>query len=245
MTREEKLQKLAKLIHQEYKAQEPMKGYAKNDTINLHSAQIEQTAGINLSEQTDALNVLANDYECIVYTAIKDYADESELTPDDILNIEEIAMIGGHSSDDIKQTLLEAIIYKIAVFDTITNTVNILGGNMCELTVESGITPVITIKGTKYRLQSLQAGSIPQRIVEYASKRRYDTELNSDDFRTFNIAQLNNANYNVVQVFRNNLLGKGGVLSDFATITPKTFLLRKRSLLSSDKISAIQKLAQN
>ena len=244
MTREEKLQKLAKLVHQEYKAQEPIKGYSKGDTISLHSVQIEQSAGIPLSEQTDALNVLANDYECIEYTVTKDYADESELTPDDILNIAEIAMIGGHSPDDIRQTLLEAITYKVTVLDTITNAVNILGGNLCELIVENGITPVVTIQGTKYRLQSLQAGSIPQKIIEYASKGRYDAQLNDNDFKSLNIAQLNRANYNVVQVFRNNLFGKGSVLSDFATITPKTFLLRKRSLLSSDKISAIQKLAQ-
>ena len=51
MTREEKLQKLAKLIHQECKAQEPMRGYSKGDTITLHSRPIEQATGISVSEQ--------------------------------------------------------------------------------------------------------------------------------------------------------------------------------------------------
>jgi hypothetical protein len=245
MNREEKLQKLAKLIHQEYKAQEPMKGYSKGDTINLHSMQIEQTTGIELGEQSDALNVLANDYECIKYTAVKDYVDESELTPADLLNITEIAMIGDQSHDDIKQTLLEAVSYKIEVFDTITDAVNILGGNLCELTIEYGITPVITIKGTIYRLQSLQAGSIPQKLIEYASKGRYNTQLTSSDFTTLSIAQLNTANYNIVQLFKNNIFGKSGALGDFTAITPKTFLLKKRALLNNDTIVVIQKLAQH
>ena len=245
MDREKRLQKLARLIYREYRAQEPIKGYATGGTLALHSVQIENITGITVDEQADALNVLSDEYRCINYTAVKDYSNENELTPQDILNIEEIASMGGHSSDDIKRTVLEQVTYMIEVLNTITDAINILGGKLCELTIENGVTPVVTIKGTRYRLQSLQAGSVSQRIVEYASKGCYDTELNNEDFKIIDVAQLNKANYNVAQVFRNNIFGKGGALSDFVTITPKTFLIRKNVLLDEDTISAIQKLAQN
>lgn len=245
MNRHERLQKLAKLIHQEHRTQEPIRGYAQGDTITLYSRSIEQTTGIKVGEQTDALNLLRDNYKCIQYTATKDYKDESELTPHDIGDIAEIAMIGGHSEAYVKQEFLSGVTYKIEVFDSIEDTVNILAGNMCELTVENGVTPVVTIHGTKYRLQSLQAGSIPHKIIEYASNGRYDTNLGREDFKSLGIAQLQTANYIVTQRFRNNIFNEGGILGDFATITSKTFLLKSKALLTEEKISAIKKLARN
>jgi hypothetical protein len=237
MNRGEQLQKLAQLIRKEHDAQ--------GDTITLFSRQIEQITSITLDEQVDALNILRDDYKCVEYTATQDYKNESELTPQDLGAIAEIAMLGGYSEDFVRQTTLSGVTYKIEIFDSIEDAVSIAGGLLCELTVENGVTPVVTIRGAKYRLQSLQAGSIPQRVIEHASNGHYGTHLGSTDFKSLGIAQLQTANYNVIQKFRNNIFGQDGALGDFTAITPKTFLLKSRTILTEEKISAIKKLARN
>jgi hypothetical protein len=240
MTRVEKLQKLTRLIHQEYRTQEPIAGYSKGDTVSLHSVQIEQSTGITPDEQADALTILADKYGCIEYTAVKDYASEDELSPDDLLHIAEIASIGDHSPDHIRQTVLSGVTYKITVTSSLADVINVLNGNLCELVIESGVTPVITIDESKYTLLSLQDGTVPQKIIGYASKH-YDSELTLSDLQTLNIAQLKQANYNVAQTFKNNIFGRGNLLEDFAIITPKTLLLKSTALLTEDKIAAIKK----
>ena len=246
MNREEKIQQLAKLIHGQHKAQEPFRGYTVGDTIELFSVTIEFLAYIDLNNQAYALDILRDTYKCIRYSTIKGYSDKSELSPNAHNAIREMAEKTDLPLDLIEQGFIEeTVVYKIEVLDTLEDAINILGGLLCELTVENGVTPTVTIQGKKYKFQPLLAGSATQRLVEYASKGCYDTELNGNDFKATHIAQLNTSSYNIIQIFKRNIFGKAGSLRDFAIITPKTFLLKKKVLLSEDTISDIKKMAQN
>jgi len=119
MTGEEKLHALLLLIHKEYKK------LLTGDMIELESSILEKT-GIELKEQSTALEILKNNYRCIEYKAVPVFANESELSPYDIRDIAEISMLNGLSQEYIKQSFLDLTTYKITVFDNIESIVNSL-----------------------------------------------------------------------------------------------------------------------
>lgn len=116
-------------------------------------------------------------------------------------------------------------------------------GITCKLEILSGVTPIIHAQGTRYHLYSLEAGSIPQTVVEYAAKK-LDVEITLDELRQhINHIQLKSSKANLKQFFKNNVFSDEKVLGRFAQITPKTFLLKSEALLTSTEIAAIEKIS--
>lgn len=121
------------------------------------------------------------------------------------------------------------------------NPVN--NGILCKLEISSGVTPVVHAQGVSYRLNSLEAGSIPQAVVEYASKN-FDVEIGLDVLNQhINNVQLKSHDANLKQHFKNNIFTPKKALGKFAQITPKTFLLKPEALLTATELSVIDKIS--
>ena len=114
-------------------------------------------------------------------------------------------------------------------------------GILVKLEIGSGVTPVVNAQGVKYRLTALGAGTIPQEIIQYASKN-FDEELSIEVLRTVtkNI-QLKADSANIKQFFRKNVFGSNGVLAPFADISSKSFSLKSTAILSPSELAAIEK----
>lgn len=118
-------------------------------------------------------------------------------------------------------------------------------GITCKLEISSGVTPIIHAQGARHSLLSLEAGSIPQAVVQYAAKK-FDTEIPINELRQhINHVQLKNDNANLKQFFKNNIFSAEKVLGMFAQITPKTFLLKHEALLTSTEIASIERISTN
>jgi hypothetical protein len=118
-------------------------------------------------------------------------------------------------------------------------------GITCKLEILSGVTPVIHAQGAKHSLLSLEAGSIPQAVVQYAAKK-FDIEIPLDELRqNINHVQLKSDNANLKQFFKNNVFTAEKALGMFAQITPKTFLLKHEALLTSGELASIEKISTN
>jgi hypothetical protein len=123
------------------------------------------------------------------------------------------------------------------------NPVN--NGILCKLEISSGVMPIIHAQGVSYRLLSLEAGSIPQVVVQYSAKK-FDVEIPLDELRqNINHVQLKSDNANLKQIFKNNVFSAEKVLGMFAQITPKTFLLKNEALLTSAELASIEKISTN
>ena len=245
MSTSEKLLLLAQLVRDERDKQEPMQGYPSGAVIKLHSVDIEEATDIAPAEQAGALGVLADDYGCLEFTAKRDYADDKELEPETMLDIAEVALMRGEPEESVRRRVLEFATYAITVDSALDSVVErALDGALCELTIEDGVTPVVRMGGETYRLKALASGSVPQKIIEYASHDRYNYELNAVDFKQISAVQLESSDYNIAQIFKRNIFARGGALQDFAVITPKSFLLKKKSLLSKQALLEIKARSQ-
>ena len=143
MTGEEKIQALIQLINEEYQK------LIKGNVIELDSPTLDRI-GISLDEQETALRMLSDDYKSIEYVASSVYENEDALSPYDIRDISEIASMSLFSREQVKQSFLELMTYKITVLDNFNITVASLSdGAMITKSRDKNIAEISLNKSSK------------------------------------------------------------------------------------------------
>lgn len=119
-------------------------------------------------------------------------------------------------------------------------------GVSAQLEIVDEVQPVIRIDDTRYVLKSLDSTGLPQNIVAYAWKNP-DRRIALDELRQhINMTQLRNDRANLAQTFdKKNVFGKHGILSSFAEIETRSFLLKRNTLLTPSEVAAIKTASAN
>jgi hypothetical protein len=121
MTGKEKIQAIVEEINNKYQ------GLVTGNVILLHSGNLEER-GLQLHEQTQVLDILANDKKAIKYTAKNEYKSRADIHPRDQVDIHEVAMDEAEASDMFDR-LLEQQQYQVQVLPTFEALANELLGD--------------------------------------------------------------------------------------------------------------------
>ena len=112
MTGKEKIQAVLEDINNAYQ------GLVTGNSVLLHSGSLEQR-GLQLHEQKQVLDILANDKKVIKYTAISEYKDRADIHPRDQVDIHEVAMDELHAQEMFDELLAQQQ-YKVEVLPSFT-----------------------------------------------------------------------------------------------------------------------------
>jgi len=110
MTGKEKIQAVIEEINNKYQ------GLVTGNTVLLHSGNLEER-GLQLHEQQQVLDILANDKKAIKYTAKNEYDSRADIHPRDQVDIHEVAMDEAEANDMFDR-LLEQQQYQVEVLPT-------------------------------------------------------------------------------------------------------------------------------
>lgn len=110
MTGKEKVQAVIEEINNKYQ------GLVAGNTVLLHSGNLEER-GLQLHEQQQVLDILANDKKAIKYTAKNEYDSRADIHPRDQVDIHEVAMDEAEANDMFDR-LLEQQQYQVEVLPT-------------------------------------------------------------------------------------------------------------------------------
>ncbi len=110
MTGKEKMQAVIEEINNKYQ------GLVTGNTVLLHSGNLEER-GLQMHEQQQVLDILANDKKAIKYTSKNEYNSRADIHPRDQVDIHEVAMDEAEANDMFDR-LLEQQQYQIEVLPT-------------------------------------------------------------------------------------------------------------------------------
>jgi hypothetical protein len=110
MTGKEKIQAVIEDINNKYQ------GLVTGKVVVLHSGNLEER-GLQLHEQTQVLDILANDKRVIKYIAKNEYESRADIYPRDQVDIHEVAMDELHA-DEMFDQLLAQQLYTVDVLPT-------------------------------------------------------------------------------------------------------------------------------
>lgn len=112
MTGKEKIQTVIENINDQYQ------GLISGSTIILHSGILEER-GIQLHEQKQVLDILANDKKVIKYVAKSEYESRADIHPRDQVDIHEVAM-DEIEANEMFDRMLEQKFYTVEVLSAFT-----------------------------------------------------------------------------------------------------------------------------
>lgn len=112
MTGKEKIQAVVEEINNKYQ------GLVTGNTVLLRSGHLEER-GLQLHEQNQVLDILANDKKVIKYTAKNEYDSRADIHPRDQVDILEVSMDEA-DANDMFDKLLEQQQYQVEVLPTFT-----------------------------------------------------------------------------------------------------------------------------
>lgn len=110
MTGKEKIQAIVEEINNKYQ------GLVTGNVVVLHSGNLEER-GLQLHEQKQVLDILANDKKTIKYTAKNEYESRADIHPRDQVDIHEVSMDEAEANDMFDK-LLEQQQYQVEVLPT-------------------------------------------------------------------------------------------------------------------------------
>lgn len=110
MTGKEKIQAVIEEINNSYQ------GLVAGNKIVLYSGSLAER-GLQLHEQKQVLDILANDKKVIKYTAKNEYESRADIHPRDQVDIYEVAMDEAHAND-MFDSMLEQQKYQVEVLPT-------------------------------------------------------------------------------------------------------------------------------
>jgi hypothetical protein len=121
MTGKEKVQAVIEEINNKHQ------GLVTGNTVLLHSGNLEER-GLQMHEQKQVLDILANDKKVIKYTAKNEYDDRASIHPRDQVDILEVSLDEAEANDMFDK-LLEQQQYQVEVLPTFTKLADELLGD--------------------------------------------------------------------------------------------------------------------
>ena len=121
MTGKEKIQAVIEEINNSYQ------GLVTGNKVVLYSGSLAER-GLQLHEQKQVLDILANDKKVIKYTAKNEYESRADIHPRDQVDIYEVAMDEAHAND-MFDNMLEQQMYQVEVLPTFTKFADVQLGD--------------------------------------------------------------------------------------------------------------------
>lgn len=252
MTGEEKIQALIGLVNNAYQS------LVRGNIIELHSADMEK-AGLKLDEQALALDVLANEYNCITFTSRKVYESYDDIEPHELGELAEIAYDIDIPHERLIEETLARRIYTISVLSTFQSTAlqtiesrqNSLEKEVipksfkAELSFVNISKPTVEVDKKTYIFRTMHEGA-PFHIIDYCFRYRVNQhvainelipEMETHGIKAYGIT-------NIREELRKSIFGENQPLGVFVDSSPRAILVKSTVELNENRLELIKKTAR-